>query len=137
MLQEVHERFRRPLFIAETGIEDNARPAWLRYVGQEVRRARHAGVPIHGLCLYPIVNHPGWDDERHCRNGLWDYVDALGRRKIYAPLAAELKAQQRLLNAAPSSDSGADTVEGADARLLDTAAQWMEIRSGREDILPK
>jgi beta-glucosidase/6-phospho-beta-glucosidase/beta-galactosidase len=33
MLREVHERYRRPLFIAETGIEDDARPAWLRYVG--------------------------------------------------------------------------------------------------------
>ena len=30
MLREAHERVRRPLFIAETGIEDAARPEWLR-----------------------------------------------------------------------------------------------------------
>ena len=32
MLLEVYERYRRPLFVAETGIEDDARPAWLRYM---------------------------------------------------------------------------------------------------------
>ena len=67
-----------PTFVAETGIEDNARPAWLRYMGHEARTAIRHGVPLHGLCLYPIVNHPGWDDDRHCYNGLWDYADASG-----------------------------------------------------------
>ena len=89
MLREVHERYRRPLFIAETGIEDEARPAWLRYMGYEARRAIREGVPVHGLCLYPVVNHPGWEDDRHCYNGLWDYPDASGEREIYEPLARE------------------------------------------------
>jgi hypothetical protein len=133
MLQEVHERYRRPLFIAETGIEDQARPAWLRYVGYEVRRAIREGVPIEGLCLYPIVNHPGWDDDRHCHNGLWDYPDANGHRAIYEPLERELSAQQRLLDT-----HGAGAVGVApDTHLLDVAAHWMEIRSGREDVLNK
>ncbi len=134
MLQEVHERYGRPLFIAETGIEDQARPAWLRYVGYELRRAIREGVPVEGLCLYPIVNHPGWDDDRHCHNGLWDYPDGTGHRDIYEPLARELRSEQQLFETA-THDAGAVGV--ADTHLLDVAAHWMEIRSGREDVLNK
>jgi beta-glucosidase/6-phospho-beta-glucosidase/beta-galactosidase len=94
MLKEVYERYRRPLFVSETGIEDEARPAWFRYVCGEVRAAMQAGVPVEGVCLYPIVNHPGWDDDRHCYNGLWDYPDERGEREIYAPLAEELQIQR-------------------------------------------
>jgi beta-glucosidase/6-phospho-beta-glucosidase/beta-galactosidase len=133
MLKEVYERYQRPLFIAETGIEDQARPAWLRYIGYEVRRAIREGVPVHGLCLYPIVNHPGWDDDRHCYNGLWDYPDADGNREIYEPLALELRSQQDLLDAQMRGEEPA--APAADTHLLDVAAHWMEIRSGREDVL--
>jgi hypothetical protein len=92
----VYERYRRPIFIAETGIEGDARPSWLRYIGQEARAAAAAGVPIDGLCLYPIIDYPGWGDDRHCHSGLWDYADDEGRREIYEPMAAELAHQQQL-----------------------------------------
>jgi beta-glucosidase/6-phospho-beta-glucosidase/beta-galactosidase len=135
MLGDVFERYRRPLFIAETGIEDEARPAWLRYMGHEVRRALREGLPVHGLCLYPVVNHPGWEDDRHCYNGLWDYPDADGGRAIYEPLARELDSERRLLDAQARGDLSAEP--DADTHLLDAAAHWMEIRSGREDVLHK
>jgi beta-glucosidase/6-phospho-beta-glucosidase/beta-galactosidase len=90
ILREFFNRYSRPMFLAETGIEDDERPAWFRYVSDEVDIARMGGVPVHGICLYPIVNHPGWADNRHCHNGLWDYPDELGNREIYRPLAAEI-----------------------------------------------
>jgi beta-glucosidase/6-phospho-beta-glucosidase/beta-galactosidase len=133
MLREVHERYRRPLFIAETGIEDEARPAWLRYMGYEARRAIREGVPVHGLCLYPVVNHPGWEDDRHCYNGLWDYPDSSGEREIYEPLARELESEKQLLE--DQLAGRAPVQAAADTHLLDVAAHWMEIRSGREDVL--
>jgi len=132
MLQEAQQRYGRPVFIAETGIEDMARPVWLRYVGCEVRRALAEGVPVEGICLYPIVNHPGWDDDRHCHNGLWDYADASGAREAYGPLAAELAAERARF--AGERDDGGNCISD-DAYLLDISAHWMEIRSGREDIL--
>jgi beta-glucosidase/6-phospho-beta-glucosidase/beta-galactosidase len=91
MLAEIYERHQRPLFIAETGAEGRLRRGWLRYVCQETQAAIEAGTPVQGICLYPIVNHPGWLDDRHCDNGLWDYPDGEGRREIYKPLAAELQ----------------------------------------------
>ena len=96
ILKEVHERYQRPMFISETGTEGEDRPNWLRYISDEVRAAMQAGVPIHGICLYPIVNHPGWDDDRHCLNGLWDYPGLCGDRDIYDPLAQELARNKTL-----------------------------------------
>jgi beta-glucosidase/6-phospho-beta-glucosidase/beta-galactosidase len=91
ILVEYWRRYRRPILIAETGIEDEARAEWFRYVCSEVEIAKSLGAQIEGVCLYPIVNHPGWDDDRHCHNGLWDYADEAGNREIYEPLAVEVR----------------------------------------------
>ncbi len=96
ILKEFYDRYERPLFISETGIEGMFRPAWLAHVCAEVRCALDRGVPVEGICLYPIANHPGWDNDRHCPNGLLDYCDEYGNREIYRPLARELKCQQAI-----------------------------------------
>jgi hypothetical protein len=96
LLARVYERYGRPVFVAETGTEGDRRSDWLRYVGEEARAALRAGIPVEGVCLYPIVNFPGWDDDRHCQNGLWDYADGQGDRAVYEPLAHELRRQQAL-----------------------------------------
>ena len=103
LLAEVYERYHRPILIAETGTEDEARPAWLRYVCQQTDATISRGVPIQGICLYPILNHPGWVDDRHCYNGLWDYPDQNGGRQIYQPLADELHKWQKHFES-PSSE---------------------------------
>jgi hypothetical protein len=96
ILLEVWERYRLPLVISETGTEDEGRPAWFAYIAGEARTAIELGVPLHGVCLYPIVNHCGWDDDRHCLNGLWDAVQADGQREIYQPLAEEIRRQEKI-----------------------------------------
>jgi beta-glucosidase/6-phospho-beta-glucosidase/beta-galactosidase len=96
ILTEVYERYRRPVFVAETGTEDEKRPGWFAYIAEEVRGAIARGIPLEGICLYPILNHPGWEDDRHCRNGLWDYAADDGSREIYAPLADEIRRQEQI-----------------------------------------
>ena len=90
IVAEVYQRYDRPLFIAETGTEGDDRAGWLAYIAAEVRAAIQTGTPVHGICLYPILNHPGWGDDRHCHNGLWDYPQPDGTREIYHPLADEI-----------------------------------------------
>lgn len=102
ILAGMWERYRRPLLIAETGAADDLRAPWLRYVGEETRAARRAGVPVHGICLYPILDYPGWDDDRHCRTGLWGFPDAAGGREVCLPLAEELVRQQELFQPEPA-----------------------------------
>jgi beta-glucosidase/6-phospho-beta-glucosidase/beta-galactosidase len=96
MLAEVHERYQRPIVIAETGAEGSGRAAWLHYVCSEVRFAREDGVPIEGVCLYPILDYPGWDNDRTCWVGLMSDADDEGRRTVCPRFAAELRRQQAI-----------------------------------------
>lgn len=99
ILGEFYERYQKPLFVAETGIEDELRPEWFRYVCSEVKAAISMGIPVLGICLYPIVNHPGWADGRHCHNGLWDYIGENNGREPYQPLLEEIQRQQDIFQA--------------------------------------
>jgi len=90
MLTDIASRYGRPVIVAETGAEGSARSAWIHYVAGEVEAARDAGVPVQGICLYPICNYPGWNDGRICPTGLLGAADEQGRRPVHLPLAREL-----------------------------------------------
>lgn len=95
MLAEVHKRYGRPVIVSEFGAENTARPAWLNYVVGEVAAARAAGSAIEGMCLYPVLDYHGWEDDRICEVGLFGMADADGRRPVYEPLADELARQRQ------------------------------------------
>jgi hypothetical protein len=110
MLHQVWSRYRRPMIVSETGSEGTARAAWLQYVCDECALALSLGCELHGVTLYPVLNHPGWLDDRRCENGLWDYADDEGGRAVYAPLAEELARQApRMLAARAGLLHGART----------------------------
>jgi beta-glucosidase/6-phospho-beta-glucosidase/beta-galactosidase len=115
MLAEVYARYRRPIFVAETSIEGAPRAAWLRYVCEEVRAAIQMGVPVEGICLYPVLSHLGWDDDRYCDNGLFEMASEQRRRVVHAPLAAELRRQQHLMAALFATGPMPDHVAAAEA----------------------
>jgi hypothetical protein len=96
MLAEIWRRYHKPVVVTETGAEGSARAAWLHYVCDEVRHAMADGVEVAGVCLYPVVDYPGWDNDRHCPVGLFSPPDENGKRATYAPLADELRRQQDL-----------------------------------------
>ncbi len=97
ILASVSQLYNRPIIVAETGAEGSAGPAWLHYVAGEVRAAVAEGVPIHGVCLYPVLDYPGWDDERNCPVGLLQMTAGPGGRAINEPLAAELRRQSQIM----------------------------------------
>jgi hypothetical protein len=103
ILREIWDRYRRPLFVSETGTEDEARSSWFKYILNEVLTARRQGVPVGGICLYPILNHPGWEDDRHCHNGLFDYADAEGNRAAFQPLLDEIISFQNIIQRSPEN----------------------------------
>jgi len=102
ILLDVWHRYERPMLVSETGSEGDERAPWLRYVAGQCITAMQKGCELHGITLYPIVNHPGWADDRHCHNGLWDYADESGERAVYEPLAEEMRRQRGRLLAARS-----------------------------------
>jgi hypothetical protein len=109
MLIDIHTRYGRPLVIAETGADGDRRAPWLAAIGEEVRAAIAAGVPILGLCLYPILDYPGWADDRHCPVGLWGFPGPDGSRETHAPLARELARQQELFQSLLSERTAEET----------------------------
>jgi hypothetical protein len=96
ILTETYARYGKQIFIAETGIEGDRRASWMSYIQTEVAAAMKQGVPIEGICLYPIVNHPGWDDDRACENGLLGAQLINGERSVHQPLAQVLKHQRNM-----------------------------------------
>lgn len=116
ILTEVYQRYQRPIFVAETGSDSEDWPDWLRYICDEVQASQAAGVPVGGICLYPIVNFPWWDDD-HIHKGLWDYADERGERLIFQPLADELYRQQVVRLSSPDKLKHRDIEEGWDAAI--------------------
>lgn len=94
---EVFERYQRPMIVAETGAEGAFRAPWLRHMTFELWHALRLGVPLRGLCLYPILDHPGWDDDRHVRCGLWGFRRR-GERKLDEDYGLEVRRLAQLEN---------------------------------------
>lgn len=101
LLAGVYHRYGRPLFLAETGHYGDGRVPWLRMIAQEAYECRRMGVPLEGVCLYPILDRYDWDNESHWHNsGLWDLVrNGTGgyTRVLNAGYAQELKRARELL----------------------------------------
>lgn len=118
LLQHAWDRYARPVFLAETGHVGAGRARWLDDVALGVQRAIARGTPVQGICLYPVLDRPDWEDPGHWHHsGLWDVGashracagapaaarQALGR-SLHLPLAQQLERWQRVLPAAlPSS----------------------------------
>ena len=96
MLSELYQRYRRPILIAETGAEDTRRVPWLRYICAQLQQARARGVPVEGVCWYPFLDYPGWDDDRYCPAGVFGYADNEGTRAAFHPLHSEMKTVARM-----------------------------------------
>ncbi len=95
-LSELWTRYQRPLIVAETGCEGSAAFGWLGYVCSEVRQAQRMRVPVEGICLYPVMDYPGWDDERHCGVGLIETTADWSKRSLRLDLCEELQMQAAL-----------------------------------------
>ena len=68
----------------------------MHLIAAEAHRALAQGVPLHGICLYPVSDYPGWDDDRHCRCGLIALDAAYEGRSLREADAATLRLLQRL-----------------------------------------
>lgn len=73
LLGDLARRHPGPLLIAETSHVGTGRAAWIRDVAHEVHAALENGVDVRGICLYPVIDRPDWNDFDHWhRSGLWD-----------------------------------------------------------------
>ncbi|MED5618947.1 glycosyltransferase [Ideonella sp. BN130291] len=105
------ERYRHPMIVAETSHVGIGRAAWLHDIALEVQRVRTLGVPLDGLCLYPIVDRPGWDAlDRWHNSGLWDaavpgQTPRPTGRVLCRPYAKALRRWQQRMELAPTTSN--------------------------------
>ncbi|MFN2469494.1 MAG: cupin domain-containing protein [Gaiellaceae bacterium] len=103
LLLQVERRYGGPLILAETGSSGDSRAAWIEFLAREAARALELGVDLQGICLYPIVTSPDWEDPTaFFDGGLFDLSpqpDGRLRRVLNHPAAAALRAAQAVLDA--------------------------------------
>lgn len=109
LVRSVHERYpENDILITETSHRDEMRPVWLRELTGECEALLEQGVPLRGVCLYPILGMPEWHaQEEWTRMGLWDLhpgEDTL-HRVLCEPMLAALHEAQHL--EAPAQRSAA------------------------------
>jgi beta-glucosidase/6-phospho-beta-glucosidase/beta-galactosidase len=88
LLGDVWKRYGKPIILSETSAEGENLDNWLAYVASEVKSAREAGVQVLGICIYPVMDYPGWLDNRHCPCGLIELDTSFDRRTL-RPLSRE------------------------------------------------
>ena len=102
LLGDVHRRYRRPLVISETSHIGEGRGRWIREIAVEVGIALAQGVPVEGICLYPVIDRPDWEHpNRWHHSGLWDVVADEHRhllRVLNEPYADDLAVALRMLD---------------------------------------
>jgi beta-glucosidase/6-phospho-beta-glucosidase/beta-galactosidase len=111
LLDDVWQRYRRPLIVSETSHVGEARTAWLDEVAREVRQARAHGVPVQGLCLYPLIDRFDWNHTAQWHHsGLWDVSEPPRElppreRRLCLDYAATLARWQHVLPSPSSQGS--------------------------------
>lgn len=114
LLQDVWMRYGKPILISETGAEHPNGANWFSYIETEVATARAMGVPVAGICVYPIMDYPGWTDSRHCRCGIIELDAQYERRAVRQVDVAQLK---KAASDLPMGCDGPDQVDRRSVRL--------------------
>ncbi|WP_394773069.1 hypothetical protein [Flavobacterium sp.] len=105
LLQIAYDRYRKPIFLSETGHFGSGRVPWIEEITSECLIARENGVDFNGICIYPITDRPDWDDLTSYSNcGIWD-LDASGNRiATQEYIDAVIEAQSQFRNPAKIMD---------------------------------
>ena len=99
LVKRVHHRYGGDLLITETAHVDDMRPQWLSYVAEQAELLLEEGIPLRGVCLYPILGMPEWHDQNQwTQMGLWELTQCQAglERRVCAPMLKALRNAQRI-----------------------------------------
>lgn len=87
MIAEVYERYQRPIFISETGSFGERRSSWWERTLAEIDTGLNSGLPIVGVCAYPVLDRPESAGFLLPNSGIWDFdpTDSLCQRLPHEP----------------------------------------------------
>lgn len=101
LLTTAYKKYNRPFVLTETSHPKEDRPLWLKMITAECKALLKAGLPLWGICWYPMLNRLDWDNllDWHY-SGIWDdeYTLMQTYRSLHVPTAeAFLQAQQNII----------------------------------------
>jgi len=155
MLVDVHARYGRPLLLAETGHVGSGRGIWIREVAEQAVMARQRGADIAGICVYPGIDRPDWENPDYWHHsGIWDVVPQGDdpQARVLAPAYAQGLRQaqaltehfgRRLASSAQAAAQGATqaaaqvTTQLVDQAALPTILVFSDIRWHCANTRPK
>ncbi|TKK70398.1 amine oxidase [Ilyomonas limi] len=104
LMYKAYKRYNRPFVLTETSHPGVHRPEWLTFVAASCAKLLREGLPLWGICWYPIIDRPDWDHMQPWhRSGVWDILpDDMGslRRVLHQPTAIALRRAQEVINKA-------------------------------------
>ncbi|MBS3652317.1 glycoside hydrolase [Pseudaminobacter sp. 19-2017] len=106
----VWQRYGGEVMISETSHVGHSRAPWLLEVALESEKLLRQGVPLMGVCLYPILGMPEWHEpEVWTPMGLWDPIchrEPDGGRLICEPMLEALQSVQHLNDLQEAAQNG-------------------------------
>jgi beta-glucosidase/6-phospho-beta-glucosidase/beta-galactosidase len=98
ILERAYQRYGLPLMLSETGHFGEHRSNWLYMIMEACEMALERGIDLRGVCIYPIIDRPDWDNMHVIDCGVWGYDAQKNRIPHEASVAAlqELAALARI-----------------------------------------
>jgi hypothetical protein len=116
-------RYGKPVVLAETSHPGIDRPLWVQMIASQCAALIREGIPLWGVCLYPIIDRPDWDDLNVWHHsGLWDTDTSLGKygRILHQPYEVALREGQKTVEEARGTAYSAEVFQSG-------AMEWKEI----------
>lgn len=99
LLRDAYMRYGKPVILTETGHFGDHRPLWMEEITLESEKAISMGVDLLGICIYPVIDRPDWDNLASYSNcGLWD-LDADKNRIPHYPSISSVQKCIKLMTA--------------------------------------
>ncbi|WP_293896318.1 hypothetical protein [Flavobacterium sp.] len=94
LLFMAYNRYKKPLFLSETGHFGEGRAEWIEEITAECLEAQKKGADLNGICIYPVTDRPDWDNlKKYCDCGIWDLDENNNRIPYSKYIVAVIRAQ--------------------------------------------
>ncbi|MDV6167203.1 hypothetical protein R1T16_02125 [Flavobacterium sp. DG1-102-2] len=97
LLKMAYLRYSKPIFLSETGHFGTGRAQWIEEITEGCIIALSEGIPLQGMCIYPVTDRPDWDDlSSYSDCGIYD-LDLQKNRMAHLPtVIAILESQEAI-----------------------------------------
>lgn len=118
LLQMSYQHYFKPIVLTETGHFGVGRDRWIKEITKECIKAKNQGVDLRGLCIYPIIDRPDWDDLGiYSQSGIWDFDENKNRIADQVYYDACVESIELIEQSFPTTRNAHGTLEYSEKRV--------------------